>query len=178
MSDTHAKSRHTQDPSPWVTRYAALIARRGHILDLACGSGRHSRWLLAAGYRVTAVDRDTGRVKDLEDAEGCRVICADIEAGDWTVAPGRFHGVVMTNYLHRPLLPKLGDSLLPDGLLIIDTFATGNERFGRPRRADYLLDENELPQTFADKLDTVAYAHGYVAEPAPAIRQRYCGRKR
>ncbi|MBX3638818.1 MAG: methyltransferase domain-containing protein, partial [Rubrivivax sp.] len=49
-------------PSPWVTRFAPLVRPGGTVLDLACGSGRHVRWLAAQGFAVTGVDRDAAAV--------------------------------------------------------------------------------------------------------------------
>jgi SAM-dependent methyltransferase len=50
-----------------------------------------------------------------------------------------YDGIIVTNYLHRPLLPAIARALAPGGVLIYETFARGNERFGRPRNPDFLL---------------------------------------
>ena len=52
-------------PSPWLTRWAHLIRPGGRVLDLACGSGRHSAWLAAQGFAVLAVDRDAEAIAAL-----------------------------------------------------------------------------------------------------------------
>ena len=45
----------TEAPSGWITRWAHLLPRSARVLDVACGAGRHTRWLAAQGHRLTAV---------------------------------------------------------------------------------------------------------------------------
>lgn len=157
-------------PSPWVERCAKLIPSGGTVLDVACGSGRHTDLLAAAGYRVTAIDRDTSR---LVAGDGIDIVEADLEGSDPWPLPGRtFDGIVVTNYLHRPLFPVLIDSLSPGGALIYETFAVGNEDLGRPRNPDFLLRDGELLDAVAGKLSVVAYEAGRIDAPKPAIVQR------
>ncbi len=162
-------------PSPWVVRFAPLVPAGGAVLDLACGSGRHCRFFLDRGHPVTAVDRDTQRLGALSAAPGLTVVTADLETGEddgWPLGGERFAGIVVVNYLWRPLLPRLADALEPGGALIYETFAVGNQRFGRPRRPEFLLKPGELLDAFAGRLSVVAYEHGIVERPAPAVVQR------
>ena len=157
-------------PSPWVERHARLLAPGARVLDVAAGSGRHARLLRRLGHPVTAVDRDTAGLTDL--VADCEVVAADLEGAPWPFAGRRFGGIVVTNYLHRPLLPRLADALEPDGVLIYETFAAGNEAHGRPSNPDFLLRDNELLEAFAGRLTVVAYQHGLDQHPRPAVRQR------
>jgi SAM-dependent methyltransferase len=160
----------TLPPSAWVLRFAPLVTAGGSVLDIACGAGRHTALFAGLGYRVTAIDRDVSRLVMLTDAE---LVEADIEGDDpWPFPGRRFDGIVVTNYLHRPLVPLLIDSLTPGGVLIYETFAAGNERLGRPRNPDFLLQDGELLDMVADKLSVVAYEAGTVEQPAPAVIQR------
>lgn len=157
-------------PSPWIKRCAALIPTGGTVLDIACGTGRHTDLFAVAGYRVTAIDRDTSR---LVPRAGIEIVEADLEGENPWPLPGRsFDGIVVTNYLHRPLLPVLIDSLNLGGTLIYETFAIGNEQIGRPRNPDFLLGDGELLEAVAGKLSVVAYEAGRTDDPAPAIIQR------
>lgn len=164
-------------PSPWVERFAPLIRSRGTVLDLACGRGRHTRHLRALGHRVVAVDIDVSGLEDLEDDEKVEIVEADLEACGWPFGSRLFDGIVVTNYLHRPLFPVLRHSLAAGGVLIFETFAKGNERYGRPSNPDFLLEPNELLDAFATALTVVAYEHGFEQEPRPAVRQRICAIK-
>jgi SAM-dependent methyltransferase len=149
-------------PSPWIVRWAHLIAPHGSVLDVAAGGGRHTRWLALRGHRVTAIDRDTDAMAALADA--AEAITADVELGVWPLAGRSFDAVVVTNYLWRPLFPALRAALAPGGVLLYETFASGNETVGRPRRPDFLLARGEL-LTAAEGLRIVAYEDGFLADP-------------
>ena len=157
-------------PSPWVARFAPLIRPGGSVLDLACGGGRHARMLLERGFAVTALDRDTDPVADL--SHRAEVLAADLEDGSpWPLAGRRFDGVVVTNYLHRPLFPLLIDLLADGGVLIYETFMRGNEAYARPRNPDHLLRPGELLEHLAP-LQVVAFEQGYQETPRPSVAQR------
>ena len=160
--------------SPWVARFKGLVPKGGPVLDLACGSGRHARFFLARDHPVLALDRDISSVADLEDHDKAEIVQADLEGGDWPLDGRRFAAIVVTNYLHRPLFPHLLAALEPDGVLIYETFALGNEQFGRPRNPDFLLAPGELLQIVAGTLRIVAYEHGEVRRPKRAVVQRIC----
>ncbi|MBB4267888.1 class I SAM-dependent methyltransferase [Roseospira visakhapatnamensis] len=164
------------EPAPWITRFAALIRPGGTVLDVACGGGRHARWLLDRGFHLTLVDRDTTAVADLADRAD--VIAADLEDGTpWPLAGRRFDAVVVTNYLFRPLLSRLVESVAPGGVLLYQTFAVGNERWSRPRDPDHLLRPGELLTAVAGRLQVVAFEQGIVQRPGrdrPAVVQSLC----
>lgn len=161
--------------SPLVVRWSALIRPGGEVLDLACGAGRHARHLAAQGFEVTAIDRDPGLFPD--PPGGVTLLGADLEGGPWPFPGRRFDAIVVTNYLHRPLLPILVDSLEPGGLLVYETFARGNERFGKPSNPDFLLAPGELLEAVRGRLRVVAYEDLVVSEPRPAAVQRLCARR-
>jgi len=157
-------------PSDWVAAHAGLIRPGGMVLDLAAGGGRHARLLAGRGYRVVAVDRDISALKDIA---GVEALAADLEDGSpWPLGKRNFDGVVVTNYVHRPLFPALVACVAPGGTLIYETFALGNERFGKPSNPDFLLADNELLERTTPALAVVAYEHKYVETPRPALVQR------
>ncbi len=159
------------EPSAWVVRFAARLPANARVLDVACGHGRHARWLARRGCHVTAVDVDPACAASLDAEPGVDFLQADLEAGAWPFAGRQFDAVIVVHYLHRPLLPLLVDALAPGGLLIYETFARGNERFGRPRNPDFLLRPRELMDAFS-ALRILAFEDGYVATPHPAMIQR------
>jgi SAM-dependent methyltransferase len=163
--------------SPWVARFAPLIPA-GEVLDLACGSGRHARHLATLGHPVLALDRDPAALAEAA-GQGVATVQHDLEDGvtPWPFAPARFAGIVVTNYLHRPLLAQLFASLAPDGVLIYETFSEGNEVFGKPSNPDFLLRQGELLALAAvHGLAVIAYEDGVVSRPKPAMVQRLCAR--
>jgi SAM-dependent methyltransferase len=154
-------------PSAWIERWAPLI-RRGTVLDLACGSGRHANFFLGRKLKVVAVDREPQVIS------GARFLRADLENGNpWPLPGEKFEAVVVTNYLHRPLFPRLIESLAPGGVLLYETFMLGNERFGKPSNPEFLLRPGELREAFAE-LTEKGFEEGEVSHPKPAMIQRLC----
>jgi SAM-dependent methyltransferase len=172
-----------EQASPWVARFARLIPQ-GEVLDLACGGGRHARLLAASGHRVLAADRDLEALHKAA-GPGISTLLVDLEgdgeqAAPWPFEPNHFQGIVVTNYLHRPLFPHILRSLTPTGILIYETFAIGNERFGKPSNPSFLLRPEELLSIVmhADQpLRVIAFEDGYVETPKPAMVQRICAIK-
>ncbi|HVM13564.1 MAG TPA: class I SAM-dependent methyltransferase [Egibacteraceae bacterium] len=165
-------------PERWVERFTPLVAAGGTVLDLACGSGRHTRLFLDRGHAVVAVDIDVSGVADLRGREGLEIVEADLEdGGPFPLAGRRFSGVVVSAYLHRPLLPALVEAVAPAGVLIYTTAACGNERFGKPRNPAFLLRPGELLDAVRGRLRVLAYEDLVVAEPRPMAVQRICARR-
>lgn len=160
-------------PSPWVRRFLTLIPAGSRVLDLAAGQGRHTQLLRANGYQVVAVDRDAVGLRAAFAGDAAvSIIEMDLEdGGPWRLGQG-YGGIIVANYLHRPLLPALADALAPGGALIYETFMAGNERFGRPANPAFLLRPGELLAAFGDRLTVVAFEQGRVASPRPAVIQR------
>ena len=158
----------TPPPSPWLRRFTHLLRPGGTVLDVACGSGRHVRWLANQGFALTGIDRDataTGPLRAVAD-----IVVADLEGAPWPL-PGRtFDAVIVTNYLWRPLWPALRAALSDGGVLIYETFAHGQHLIGRPSRPDFLLQPGELLQVFGD-LQVVAYEDGLETGPLRRVQR-------
>jgi SAM-dependent methyltransferase len=164
-------------PSLWVARFLDRIRPGGAVLDLAAGSGRHTRLLLERGFAVTAADRDVAALQaGFAPNRSCRIIACDLESGAPWPLGGGFDGIIVANYLHRPLFPTLAQALAPGGVLIYETFMQGHERFGKPSNPDFLLRANELREAFA-ALAVIAFEQGEVAVPRPAMLQRLAAAK-
>jgi SAM-dependent methyltransferase len=164
----------SEQPSEWIVRWARSILPHGAVLDLACGSGRHSRFLAARGFQVCAVDRDRQALSALAGVAGVTRRWADLEIGSWPLQDLKFDGVVVTHYLHRPLFPAILDLLAPAGVLIYETFAAGNERFGKPSNPDFLLRRGELLEVTRCRLRILAFEDVELTSPRPARIQRIC----
>lgn len=159
--------------SAWVGRFAGLVPAGGAVLDVAAGGGRHSRFFLQRGHPVIAVDRDVSALDDLRGRAVISILQADLEDGRaWPLGNRRFAGVIVTNYLYRPLLPTLVAAVAAGGGLIYETFAVGNERLGKPSNPDFLLKPGELLEVVRGRLQVVAYENVEVTSPRPAVVQR------
>jgi len=171
MNETH---HHAQfHPSPWVVRFLERAPTAGTVLDLACGSGRHGRLCHAAGHPVLMLDRDISGVTDMMQLQGVEVMQADLEGGNrWPLGKRRFDVLIVTNYLHRPLIPHILAAVAPGGLLIYETFAAGNAKYGGPGNPDYLLEKGELLRAMPPEFEVLAFEDVELQEPRPAVVQR------
>jgi SAM-dependent methyltransferase len=170
MSSAHGAQ---ELPSPWVVRFAPLLPPGATVLDLACGAGRHARFLAARGHAVEAVDRDPVALSGLAGLPRITTTRADLESAPWPYAGRRFDAVVVTNYLHRPLFPAIAGALAHRGMLLYETFMRGHERLGKPSNPAFLLEPGELLAAFG-ALTVVAFEQGRVDVPRPAVVQRLC----
>ena len=154
----------SESPSSWVVRWAALV-KHGPVLDVASGAGRHASFFAERNLAVIAVDRQR------QSIPGVRFVQADLEDGSpWPFPGERFGAIVVTNYLHRPLLPMIAASLGPGGVLIYEKFMIGNERYGKPSNPNFLLRPGELLQSFAE-LTVLGFEQGTTGS---AVVQRLC----
>jgi SAM-dependent methyltransferase len=150
-----------------------LIYAGGTVLDVACGSGRHLRHFLARDHKIVGLDRDIAGLADLRGDPLVEIVQADLENGaPWPLPGRRFAGIVVTNYLHRPLFPTLVEALEPGGALLYETFAAGNQKYGKPSNPDFLLREGELLDVVRGKLRVVAYEAVEEETPRRAVVQR------
>ena len=174
MAVRHARPS-TMEPSAWVARFAPLVPEGSPVLDVACGGGRHTRFFLDRDHPVTAMDRDLSMFGPPRDAPGLTLIEADLEDGTpWPPGDARFGCVLVSRYLHRPLMASLVAAVAPGGVLIYETFAEGQEKFCRPRNPDHLLRPGELLETVRGKLRVLAFEDIQVEKPKPAMIQRIC----
>jgi SAM-dependent methyltransferase len=159
-------------PSPWIVRWLPLVRPGGRVLDFACGGGRHARLARAAGHPVLAVDRDLQALASLQGTE-VDLRSEDLEGGRWSFGAERFDAVVCTRFLHRPRLDLLAQLLAPGGVWLVETFALGQSRYGRPSNPAFLLRPGELLAAATRAgLHVLAYEDGVDPHPAPARVQR------
>lgn len=133
------------------------------------------RWFAGRGCAVVGIDRDAQALA-VATAWGTGVQ-ADIENGLWPLpaanhpgVPESFGAVIVTNYLWRPLLGQIGRCLAPGGVLIYETFASGNETVGKPSRPDFLLQPGELLAAFGH-LRVIAYEDGFLPSPERFVQR-------
>jgi rhodanese-related sulfurtransferase len=159
-------------PASWLLENADLLRPGMRVLDLAAGRGRHSLLFAAAGFPVTALDRDADRLARLAamaQSMGAPITtrAVDLEAGTPDLGDGVYDLVLVTHYLHRPLMPALVRAVAPNGLLIYETFTRAQAARGRPTNPAFLLEPGELP-TLVAPLDVLRSREGDVEGRAVA----------
>ena len=160
------------EPSSWLQRHSSLIPHSGPILDIAAGSGRHTQYLLEKGHTVVSIDKDISRLARIKSSH-LSIARVDLEAPKpWPFKNSAFAAIIVTNYLHRPLFPLIINALAVGGVLVYETFANGNEKFGKPTNPNYLLKAGELIQLTLEHLHILAYEDLTVDQPRPAQIQR------
>ncbi|HTS23838.1 MAG TPA: class I SAM-dependent methyltransferase [Casimicrobiaceae bacterium] len=159
-------------PSPWIVRFAPLVAPGGRVLDLAAGYGRHARFFAGRGAQVVAVDRDAAALATLAGSPRIETRVADVEDGAWPFPGERFDAIVVVNYLHRALFTHLLAALAGDGVLLYETFALGNAAYGKPSNPAFLLEPGELLEIARQRLVVVAFEQGHVDGERAAVIQR------
>lgn len=160
----------TAAPSAWVRHAIAGVPPGGTVVDVACGSGRNLRLARSLGHPGVGIDLDLSGVQDLREDRGATLIAHDLEADGWPLPGQHFAGVIVTSYLWRALLPTIVDAVAPDGVLIYQTFAAGNERYGRPRRPEFLLEPGELLEACSGKLTVIAYRMATLSDPMRVVQ--------
>jgi len=166
----------SNDPLEWVTRFAPLIEPGGPVLDLASGNGRHSHYLNSIGFQVTAIDKNISN--PIQGSNNIEWLEFDLEdGGPWILEGKLFKGIVVTNYLYRPLFPVILNSLDENGVLIYETFCLGNEKLGKPSNPDYLLRSGELLTVFSEELKIIAYEEDTLGKNQTYMKQRICAIK-
>lgn len=179
MELTDGRNEAPAEASRWVARWLAATDPGALVLDFACGAGRHARHAALRGATVIAADRDIRGVAAIGASSVLpgRIlpVALDLEAHPWPFAPGSFDAVIVANYLFRPRLALLCALLRPGGMLICETFAHGNARYGRPSNPDYLLRPGELLDVARGAgLGVIAFEDGFAAAPRAARIQRIC----
>ncbi len=180
MDSAEWNARYLAQPDVWGTTPAARIVAevtdaedRGlpvsTAVDLACGDGRHARWLAAHGWSVTAVDFsevaiDQARAKDSDDGRSGSVDWLVGDAVDW--APGHQVDLVVVGFLHLELdvlervLRRAGGWLRPGGHLVYLGHAAENLRrgVGGPQDPGILPGVSDLARA-AEGLEVVSLRH-------------------
>lgn len=141
-------------PSGWLLQNAEVLPRGGRVLDVACGRGRHALLLGGAGFRVRAIDRDAEAIDSVSRIADRMTLpieadVLDLESGPVELGDGGYDAVVVFNYLHRPLMPALVRAVAPGGVLVYETFTTGQAERGRPTNPAFLLEPGELRRLVA-----------------------------
>lgn len=165
-----------EPPSQWIVDQLAIRADGLMAIDLACGTGRHTR-VMAPRFNVLAIDRNPRALQQLDDLPGVKTLCQDLETPVWPLAASMADLVVVSNYFWRPHLHHVFALVRPGGWLLYETFSVGNERYGKPSNPDFLVRNNELREAVPDNWSIHSHWQGYTDLPKPAMRVRLAAQR-
>jgi len=135
-------------PSPTLTRFAASAPGR-RALDLACGAGRNSWYLVQQGFCVDAVDiADAPLVRLQERIKGLCVTPVQADLDDF-IPDKTYDLIVMANYLDRALIERMKRYLNPGGLFVLETYIDHPDNEKKDSDPSFLLQPGETTKIFS-----------------------------
>ncbi len=138
------------EPIKLVSDYASL-ATGNQALDIACGMGRHSKYLASIGFEVEAFDISSVAIGQLQNIPN--IHAKEVDFDTYILPKEKYDLIVCTYFLERKLFPQMIDALKPNGIILMETFLyhPDNERVSS--NPAFLLNEGELEATFDDKCE-------------------------
>ena len=162
-------------PTNWIIEQIELISdnKKLQILDFASGNGRNSIHLASKNRIITAIDKDNLKLKKYENYDYINTICFDLETNKkWPLKNDYYDLIIVVNYLYRPKIKKLINLLKNGGYLFYETFSIGNQKYGSPKKPDYLLKDKELLNLFGKENKILSYFNGKVVDKKISIKQK------
>ena len=169
------------NPSSWIVEQIRNLQplKQLQALDFASGEGRHCINLANSNIIMTAIDKDNKKLEQYKNLDNIHTINFDLETNEkWPLKKNYYDVILVVNYLYRPKIKYLTHLLKEGGYLFYETFAVGNEKYGRPSNPDYLLKHNELIDLFKSKFEIMSYFHGKVTSDKTSVIQRCSLKKR
>lgn len=126
-------------------------------IDIGCGSGRDSLLMGLMGYQVIAVDVFADALARVEYSAQRWGLTIKTVAMDCRKHPEQLIALIQefkpdlimqSRFLHRPLFDIYEQYLVPGCKITIHTFLEGAAQFGSPKKADFLLKNEELAERF------------------------------
>ena len=183
----------------WVlSEFAYLLPESGKAVDVASGRGANALLLADAGLQTTAIDISPVGIEQLQSSAQKRSLNIETRVEDLSVgSPGteppgteppgteppgteplgteQWDVIVVSNYLQRDMFESIVSALRPDGLLFFETFVKNkSDPSVGPGSPEYLLDNNELLNSFAGLSVRVFYDLQTAGSCEQGLRNKSC----
>jgi len=151
-----------EDKARWNRKYAALdmpskvtpLIEKFHVhvkgvkaLDIACGAGRNTSYLLDNGFEVDAIDISDIALSKVDP----RANTIEVDLDTYEIPKKSYNLIVNINYLDRKLIPKIKEALHVGGVIMFQTFVDPQQDgFHVSSNKEYLLGKNELKEVFSE----------------------------
>ena len=129
-----------------VKEYAPLVKGKD-ALDIACGTGRHSKYLANMGFRVDALDISPIALKSLDGIEN--ITTKEVDFDTYKLQKDRYDLIVCVNFLKRELFSQIYQALKDNGIFIFESFIYHPNNTKAPSNRSFLLEKGELETTIA-----------------------------
>jgi SAM-dependent methyltransferase len=139
-------------PIKLITDFAELAPGK-QALDIACGMGRHSKYLTSLGFKVDALDVSSLAIASLQNIPN--INAKEVDFDNYTLPKDQYDLIICTFFLKRELFPQIIEALKMGGILIYETFVYHPDNGQVPSERSYLLEEGELENTFKDNLELI-----------------------
>lgn len=174
-------------PSDLLVQHQALLRRfqnnsDAQALDIACGLGRNSRFLIDNGFNVTAVDISDVGLTALRNSHGessrLSAIRHDLDQG-LPKFEMSFDVILKIRFLNETLLAKLWTHLKPGGLVFVEVLMhTEDSQTAGQNSGRFRIRPGALREALSDT-NMLHYYEGPITDPdgntsvvAQAITQR------
>ncbi|MBN2825926.1 MAG: methyltransferase domain-containing protein [Campylobacterales bacterium] len=137
-----------------LVKYYYVLAHRGVALDIACGKGRHSKFLAQNDFMVDALDISEIALDSIANTDNINTRSVDLD--EFEFSQDMYDLVVCTYYLNRQLFPAIIEAMRSEAILIYETFVDHPDNTKAPSKPEYLLQEDELKSAFGE-LEIIYY---------------------
>lgn len=169
---------HTKERPPWprLIQAASLVPQQGRALDLGCGAGRDTRYLLAQGFRVTAVDADANAMAILatfpqERLRAVQSSFVDFAFENYDIINAHFSLPFLPREQFYAVFEKVRKALNPGGIFVGQFFGV-HDQWNTPEQAGKMtfLTREEALQAL-EGLDVIEFEEedidSFVADGSP-----------
>jgi len=155
-------------PIELITQYATLATGK-QALDIACGMGRHSKYLASLGFEIDALDVSSLAIESLQNMP--HIHAKEVDFDTYRLPKNHYDLIVCTFFLKRELFPQIIEALKPDGILIYETFVYHPDNEQVPSERSFLLEEGELENAFKEDLELIE-SREYWHHPTDGVKMK------
>lgn len=138
------------EPIQLLQDYAELSPGKT-ALDIACGLGRHSKYLAEQGFEVDALDISSVAISQLQGLPN--ITAKEVDFDSYILPKEKYDLIVCVYFLDRSLFDPMIDALKPNGIIIMETFLHDQSNERVPSNPAFLLNEGELEAAFDDRCE-------------------------
>jgi len=138
------------EPIKLLKEYAKL-AKGKQAIDIACGMGRHSKYLVSLGFKVDALDVSSVAISSLKSLK--KIDAIEVDFDNYTLKKEKYDLVVCTYFLERKLFPQMIEALKSNGIILLETFQHHKDNEREPSNPDFMLKEGELKRYFGERCE-------------------------